>query len=49
MTKHIYENSFYLVGKIKDIKLYLASITDKNITVYDYIRQEARSYRASLN
>ncbi len=49
MTKHIQENSFYLVGKMVDIRLYLASIADKNITVYDYIKQEAHAYRASLN
>jgi len=49
MIKIIHINSFYLVGKAADILYYLSSISDKNITVHDYIRQEAVNYRHSLN
>lgn len=49
MIKLIDKNSIYLIGKIKEVKLHLASIEDKSITLVEYISQQALLYRKSLN
>jgi hypothetical protein len=49
MIKLIGKNSIYLVGKINDIRLHLASIENKSMTLAEYLKQETLNYRNSLN
>ena len=49
MVKLIGKNSFYFIGKLKDIMLQLALIEDKDITVVDYIKQQTQISKNKLN
>ena len=49
MIKVVDKNCIYLVGKIEDIKLQLASIEDKSMTLAEYIKEQSLRLRNSLN
>lgn len=49
MIKLIGINRIYLIGKAKEIKLQLASIDDKSITLAEYIKQQTIMVQKSLN
>lgn len=49
MIKLIGKNSIYLIGKVKDVKLQLAYIENKSMTLAEYIKQQTFEYRNSLN
>lgn len=49
MIKIIDKNCIFLIGKIEDIKLQLASIDNKSMTLIEYIKLQSISYKNSLN
>lgn len=49
MIKVLGLNSIFFIGKVSEIKLQLAAIDNKNITLADYIKLQNKIYKNSLN
>lgn len=49
MKKLIGKNSIFLIGIIAELRLQLALMGNKNLTLAEYIKQQAVEYRNSLN
>lgn len=49
MIKVIDKNRIYLIGKIEDIKQQLASKDNESMTLAEYIKQQNKCLKNSLN
>lgn len=49
MIKHFSNNGICLIGKLKEVELQLAAMQNKNMTLAEYIKQQAVLYKNSLN
>jgi hypothetical protein len=49
MIKVIDKNCIYLIGKIEDIKMQLASIENESMTLAEYIKQQNILLKNSLH